>query len=29
MVGADLASEVTCKEPYYIVETEESLALHG
>jgi carbamoyl-phosphate synthase small subunit len=24
MVGADLASEVTCKEPYYVLETPES-----
>lgn len=28
MAGADLASEVTCKEPYYAVETKESRSKH-
>lgn len=29
MVGADLAKEVTCSEPYYVLETEESAARHA
>ncbi len=29
MVGADLASEVSTREPYYVVETPESLARHS
>lgn len=28
MLGADLASEVTCTAPYYVIETPESSALH-
>ncbi len=28
MLGADLASEVTCTAPYYVIETPESAALH-
>lgn len=29
MVGADLASEVTCTEPWYVAETPESVEKHG
>jgi carbamoyl-phosphate synthase small subunit len=29
MVGADLAQEVTCTEPYYVLETSESAREHG
>ncbi|MFA6473198.1 MAG: carbamoyl-phosphate synthase domain-containing protein, partial [Candidatus Latescibacterota bacterium] len=29
MAGADLAKEVTCSEPYYVMETEESIAKHS
>ncbi len=28
MIGADLASEVTCAEPYYVIETPQSAARH-